>query len=279
MKILTWTEDYFSQRGVDSPRFTADVLLAHTLKVRRLDLYLQYDRPLDQGELAKFKVLIRKRASGEPVAYITGIKGFWEHEFKVSPHVLIPRPDTETLVEKALAFLSNVQGTPQVLELGVGSGAVIISLAKAFPDMTCFATDLSQDALDIAKENAIDMACDNLLFLAGSWFSPFKEEPMFHLIISNPPYIPSADIADLQPEVQHFEPHLALDGGFEGLDFLSIIISEGERFLLPGGALMLEMGFDQKNGVKALAMQSGDYQSIEFIKDLAGHDRVAVLKK
>ena len=279
LRMLSWTQGYFARYGVDSPRLTSEILLAHLLKMQRLDLYLQYDRPLDMRELADFKALIKRRIGGEPVAYIAGTRGFWEHEFKVSPHVLIPRPDTETLVESALAFLGKGNEGLKVLELGVGSGAVIISIACALPGVSCFATDISPDAVNIARENAVHAACENLRFLTGSWFAPFKKQPMFHLVISNPPYIPSGDIEGLQQEVRCFEPRQALDGGSDGLRELARIIGVGGEYLLPGGGLILEMGFDQKEGVRLLAEQSGLYGSVEFVRDLAGHDRVAVLKK
>ena len=201
-RILAWTAGYFEEKEIDSPRLTAEILLSHALCVKRLDLYLQHDRPLNRDELAAFRQLIERRGDREPVAYITGTKGFWESEFTVAPGVLIPRPDTEVLVEQALAFLArkNAPGG-RVLELGVGSGAVIISLAKANPGLHCFATDISLIPLKIAAFNAKrELELPNVSFVAGSWFSPFNGRAQFDLIVSNPPYIPTGEIQGLQPK-------------------------------------------------------------------------------
>ncbi len=306
IKILTWTESYFKKHSqehpseknngsipkpvIDSPRLTAEILLAHILGIRRLDLYLQHDRPLEQKELADFKACIKRRIAGEPVAYITGTKGFYESDFQVSPGVLIPRPDTETLVEAAIKVLSEASGTrvpaysgdnraKKILELGVGSGAVIISLAKAVPGQIYVAGDLSLNALDTARKNAGQLLKDPVLFFAGEWMSAVADHPQLDLILSNPPYIPSGDIAGLAPEINRFEPRLALDGGPDGLDAYRVILEHASHSLVPGGVLLLEMGYDQKNGIELIFKACPSYESIEFIKDLAGHDRVVKIVK
>ncbi len=313
IKILTWTESYFKKHSqddslpknkgaklrahssfvpkpvIDSPRLTAEILLAHILGIRRLDLYLQHDRPLEPKELADYKACIKRRLAGEPVAYITGTKGFYESEFQVAPGVLIPRPDTETLVETAIKILSedpagrnpSAQEGKQkkILELGVGSGAVIISLAKAVPGHQYVAGDLSLRALDTARKNAEQILKDPVLFFSGVWMSAVADQPCFDLILSNPPYIPSGDIGGLAPEISRFEPRLALDGGPDGLDCYRVILDHAHCCLMPGGVLLLEMGHDQKNGVERIFQGRSQYESIEFIKDLAGHDRVVKIAK
>jgi release factor glutamine methyltransferase len=280
-KILIWTDTYFKSSGIDSPRLAAEILLSHCLDIRRLDLYLQHDRPLNPDELASFRGLIKRRIEREPVAYITGSRGFWESDFKVAPGVLIPRPDTEVLVEVALKVLGQEGDRPRrVLELGVGSGAVIVSLARCHPEWQCFACDLSLTALGVAASNAVmEPQCSNLSFVAGSWFSSFRPRAQFDLVVSNPPYIPSRDIETLQPEINRYEPLLALDGGPDGLDCIRIIMAEACGYLAPGGTLLLETGSDQREGVDQIFKNCPGFASIEFFNDYAGLHRVVKLEK
>ncbi|WP_457552544.1 peptide chain release factor N(5)-glutamine methyltransferase [Desulfobacula sp.] len=282
IKILSWTESYLKKHSIDSPRLAAEMLLAHCLGKKRLDLYLQYDRPLQKNELSDFKALIKRRIQNEPVAYITGEKGFYEADFKVEEGVLIPRPDTETLVEQAIEVLNAGQAnskTMAVLELGTGSGAIIVSLAKKFSHHLYFASDISPVALAIAKKNAERIVKEKIAFFSGSWFLSLKRKPQFDLIVSNPPYIPSADIQMLQSEIRLFEPIIALDGGIDGLDCYRSILIDAHHYLTPGGTLLLEMGFDQKKGIENILKQYPQYGNIDFIRDLAGHNRIVLMKK
>lgn len=281
-KILTWTEGYFTDHEIDSPRLTAEILLSKTLDMRRLDLYLQHDRPLEKQELSAFKALIRRRAAREPVAYITGEKGFYNDRFAVGRGVLIPRPDTEVLVETAVEHLNSSQWadqTARVIELGVGSGAIISSVAAACPAHLYFGSDISPQALETASTNSAVIAGVPIRFFRGNWMDAVSSHAGFDLILSNPPYIPRADIDTLAPEVKDHEPRLALDGGPDGLDMIRIILSQAGERLNPEGRVVLEMGFDQKNGMEALAATHSWVSDLEFIKDLAGHNRLAVLKK
>ena len=280
--LLAWTDTYFNDRGIDSPRLTAEILLAEVLGLRRLDLYLQHDRPLEKQELADFKRLIQRRAGREPVAYIIGHKGFFKDKFQVAPGVLIPRPDTEALVEAAQGWLSTVDpdGRPvRVIELGVGSGAVIVSLAGLYPQYQYFGCDLSGKALLVASANARKLAKIPIGFFRSNWLAAVAPVAQFDLILSNPPYIPSADIDALAPEIRDHEPRLALDGGKDGLDAVKMILFQAGDRLRPDGQLMLEIGYDQKKLVTALAKRFSWISDLSFIKDLAGHDRVAVFKK
>lgn len=282
MGILSWTESYFKTRSIDSPRLTAEILLSHSLGIRRLDLYLQHDRPLQQNELSGFKMLIQRRLHHEPVAYIVGEKGFYESDFQVSGKVLIPRPETEILVEEALNLLTRPPfdaGAGKVLELGTGSGAIVISLIKAVPRHFYIASDISLAALDTAKKNALRILDKSVPLFAGDWFSAVKNEPVFDLIVSNPPYIPLPDIEALAPEIKDHEPRIALDGGGDGLAAYKTILHAAHCHLSPGGFLLLEIGFDQKEGLQTLFESYPEYESIEFIKDLSGHHRVARIKK
>jgi release factor glutamine methyltransferase len=294
IKILSWTESYFKDHSIDSPRLTAEILLGFSLGVRRLDLYLQHDRPLEKNELSQFKSLIKRRIQHEPVAYITGEKGFFDSSFQVREGVLIPRPDTETLVETAIDLLgpifdsstdsctdscSGSRGCKNVLELGVGSGAIVVSLAKACPNHIYFACDLSRTALDQAIANAEKISKTPIRFFQGSWFDPLKKQEHFDLIVSNPPYIPAKDLEGLALEIKLHEPMLALDGGVDGLDSIREILAKAGNYLLPGGRVLLEMGFDQKDGVESIVKAYPEYESIEFVRDLAGHNRLASVQK
>jgi len=282
IKILSWTESYFKDHSIDSPRLTAEILLCFSLGIRRLDLYLQHDRPLEKNELAQYKVLIKRRIGREPVAYITGEKGFYESNFQVKKGVLIPRPDTEVLVETAIDLLGPCKDpskAKKVLELGVGSGAIVISLAKACPGHNYLGCDLSLVALETAIENAANLAETPIGFFQGSWFDALRSKESFDLILSNPPYIPTKDIQGLASEIKRHEPLLALDGGEDGLDPIRNILDNGRDRLVPGGRILIEMGFDQKEEVASIAKTFSQYETIEFIKDLAGHTRLVSLRK
>ncbi len=285
LDLIRWTTGYFTSHGIDSPRTTAEILLAHALQIKKIDLYLRYDQPLLKKELSAYKSIIKRRIDREPVAYITGKKEFWSLELCVCPDVLIPRPDTECLVETALGYLSRERSAGHssqglVLELGVGSGAVVIALAHERPAYRFIASDISLKAIRVAKKNAEKHGMASIDFFVGNWLNPFSEKPLFDMILSNPPYIPSGDIKSLQPEVSRFEPMIALDGGkSDGLDAISEIILSAHRFLKPKGILLLEIGFDQKEKVSKIIENCSYYGSFSIIKDYAGHDRVALLHK
>jgi release factor glutamine methyltransferase len=264
------------------------MLLAHALRLNRIDLYLQYDRPLNRDELAVFKSLIQRRCKKEPVAYILGRKGFWNHEFEVGPSVLIPRPDTECLLEAVLALLPRptashaVSSHPKyILELGTGSGAVIISLAAERPHAVCFATDRSLDAVWQARSNALQQGlADKIHFCVADWLDAFQcHQPIFDIICSNPPYIPTEEIQALQPEIRYYEPFMALDGRKDGLCAIRHLIHQAHFYLKAGGALLLEIGHDQQSEVSRLITACDHYEKITFIKDYAGKDRVVQMIK
>lgn len=281
LKLVQWATGYFDTHGIDSPRTTAELLLAHTLNASRIDLYLRYDQPLSPGELAEFKTLIQRRMRREPVAYILGEKEFWGLMLAVSPDVLIPRPDTECLVEAALGELDvDAAANPRkILDLGTGSGAVALALASKQPAHRYFALDHSREAIRIARSNARSLGLDNRIhFYQANWFQGISPTCRFDLIVSNPPYIPSADIADLQPEIAAYEPRSALDGGPDGLRAIDHIVHQGLGHLNKGGWLMVEIGYDQKTAVHRLASAAGGRGAIRFFKDLAGHHRVAAIQ-
>ncbi len=286
-KLLAWVTDYFKTHRIDSPRSTAEILLAHALNQPRIGLYMQFDKPLNNDELAGFKTLMKRRLNHEPVAYIVGTKGFWTLDLAVSADVLIPRPETECLVETALALLPDHRHSgggdapKRVLDLGTGSGAVVLSLASERPENDYYASDISVPAIQVARNNAAGSGLDGKVrFLAGNWFQPLSPDgPPFHLIVSNPPYIRSPDIGGLQPEIHEFEPKIALDGNVDGLGCLSRIIRGATAYLMRQGYLILEIGYDQKDDVRRLAESSGDYEKIKFFKDYNGLNRVVCMRK
>jgi release factor glutamine methyltransferase len=278
LTVLRWTTSYFDSRGIDSPRTTAELLLARSLGLGKIDLYLRFDQPLQPAELSAFKELIRRRTTGEPTAYILGAKSFWNQELKVTPEVLIPRPETEHLVEAAVDFLRTDRGAGRraVLDLGTGSGAIVLALAAEAAGHRFFASDRSPGALAVARDNAGRNPVDTSVhFFCSRWFQALKNSrPAFDLIVSNPPYIPSGQIEKLQPEISRHEPRSALDGGPDGLAAIGEIIAQAPSYLKPGGWLMLEIGAGQHAAVRDILRQAGRYANPVFLKDYSGHRRV-----
>jgi release factor glutamine methyltransferase len=276
--LVAWTTEYFRRHGIDSPRLDAELLVAHALGLRRIDLYLRHDQPLNDGERTRIKDLLRRRVAREPVAYIIGRREFWSLDLEVSPAVLIPRPETEGLVTAALDLLAKPGGgrRPRMVDLGTGSGAIAIALATSRPDAAVWASDRSLEALAVARRNAHRHGVDaRIQFLAADWLAPFPSAPPgFDVVAANPPYIPSAQLAGLEPEVRDFEPRVALDGAEDGLACLERIITDARRVLAPEGHLLLELGFDQSAAVAALLTRAG-FGEIRFHRDYAGHLRVA----
>jgi release factor glutamine methyltransferase len=283
LKLLKWAAAYFKSHQIENPRATAEVLLAHTLRKERIDLYVCYDQPLASEELQHFKTLIKKRIEREPVAYITGVKEFWSMEMQVTPAVLIPRPETECLVEAVFEKLSgNPDTTPRrILELGTGSGAIILALASRLRKDLFFAMDCSHRALLLAQQNALRHQLEGRIhFFCGDWMKALKSSgDLFDFIVSNPPYIRTGLITGLQPEIYRYEPLQALDGGKDGLDCLRLIIDRAHQYLKDGGWLFLEIGFDQKKCVQDIIMENENYCESVFGQDYSGCDRTVAIRK
>jgi release factor glutamine methyltransferase len=283
IKLLEWTTPYFKSHDIDSARATAEILLAHALNLSRIDLYLRYDQPLLKDELSNFKNLIKRRVLKEPVAYILGRREFWSMDFSVTQDVLIPRPETECLVEQALTVLSNkvADSHRRVLELGTGSGAVILALLSKVQSCIGIGTDISFHALQVAKNNAHFHGLDaKVQFFCADWFQPFKPHcASFEVIVSNPPYIKTEQIYKLQPEIHLYEPLQALDGGKDGLRWLREIIAKAHLLLLPGGTLLLEIGHDQRQALERIVREYSYYEAPVFHKDYGGYDRVLSIKR
>lgn len=277
LKLIKWTAEYLSKKGIDTGRLDAELMLAYLLKTDRTHLYMNFDQPLNKDELANFKKLLERRAQHEPLQYITGCQEFWSLPFKVSPSVLIPRPETELLVEESIRELNKgfTEGESiEILDIGTGSGALAAALASEIKGAKVWGVDISPEAARLARGN---METNNLSssvsILEGNLFEPVKDKS-FHLIVSNPPYIPHDDLKGLQPEVADFEPLSALDGGDDGLDYYRRIIPEALKHLIPGGWLMLEHGIRQSGDIISIFEETEAFTDIESINDLAGIDRV-----
>ena len=276
INTLKWTSAFLKRHDVENPRASAEVLLSHSLKCKRIDLYLRHDQPLQQEELAQFRKLLKRRVAGEPVAYIVGHKEFWSLNFKVNASVLIPRPETECLVETALRFF-HLRSDVKVLELGCGSGAISVALAHERPGWRFWAVDRSVGAIMVANENAGRHRVDpHIYFLVSDWLAALGNI-QFDLIVTNPPYIRTKDIDSLEPGIRAYEPRLALDGGKDGLRPLTQILQSASRHLSPGGVLMAEIGSDQRPAVSKIVHGCEEYRCVDFRKDYSGLDRVAIV--
>ena len=278
LKLLKWTTAYFKSHRIEQARAAAEMFLAHTLGVGRIDLYVQYDRPLESRELEIFKGFVQRRMRREPVAYIVGKKEFWSMDLKVTSDVLIPRPDTETLVETAFTIVPPEPGPSplNILDLGTGSGAIVLAMASERPSHSFYAVDRSEKALAVARDNARMRELDKTItFLRGNWFDPVRNlGRYFDVILSNPPYVSSHEFEVLPPEITQYEPLEALDGGSDGLEAIRLIIKQASDSMVPGGWLLFEIGHDQWAAVEKLIAGSGAYSDWVVIKDYSGHDRV-----
>lgn len=272
--VLGWTTEYLAKRGIDSPRLTAEMLLAHALKLSRVYLYTDLDRPLVKAERAGFRSLIERRAAGEPTHYLIGSREFYNRSFAVDPRVLIPRPETELLVESVLRSVPK-DGSSQLLDVCTGSGCIAVSLAAERPQASLWATELSTEACEVARANALALKVDQRLkVLQGDLFEPLAPGVRFDAVVSNPPYVSSGEIAGLAAEVRR-EPLTALDGGTDGLALLRRIIAGAGSWLKPGGLLALEIGEKQGGAVLDLLQRAG-YADARIEKDLARLDRLAL---
>jgi release factor glutamine methyltransferase len=280
LKVLDWTAGRFERAGVPTSRLDAQVLLAHVLRCPRVALYTDFDKPLAEAELAKYRGLIQRRLAGEPVAYLTGHQEFWSLDFVVDSRVLIPRPDTETLVQVALELgdaFGESSDEVSVAEIATGSGAVVVSLAHERKSWKLLATDLSSDALEMARGNAErNGVADRIDFREGDLLAPLGDQ-RFALVVANLPYISKVDMENLPVDVKH-EPSSALFGGETGVELIDRLIASVTDHLLPGGWCALEHGFDQGEAVRGLAEKAGFAQA-QTRSDLADRARVTFFQK
>jgi len=281
--LVQMTADYFAEKGVESARLNAERLLADVLGVTRMELFMQHDRPVLGDELAGYRAYVKRRAAGEPLQTILGITEFYSRPFRVEPGVFIPRPETEHLVEAGTALLAPEDHrllAPVAVEIGAGTGIIGISLACEIAQLTVHATDINPAAIKLAGHNAHSLGVDGRVdFHLGSRFDPLPAhlKGQADLLVSNPPYIRSADLADLPVEVAEHDPHTALDGGDDGLVFYRALASKMGQWLRPGGHIAVEIGDDQAEDVSAIFAASGG-EDIQVIQDYTHRDRVVTAR-
>jgi release factor glutamine methyltransferase len=271
LEVIKKTTDFFAAKGIESPRLNAELLVGHALALKRMQLYLLFERPLTAAELEAIRPLVRRRGQREPLQYILGETEFFGLKLKVDRRVLIPRPETERLLELVGERLT--QPPASILDLGTGSGAIALGLAKHYPQAQVTAVDLSEEALALAQENAV--ACGvaaQVTLLRSDWFAGLAPEARFDLIVANPPYLSAEETAQTAPEVQGHEPVKALTSADGGLADLREILSGAPRFLAAGGLLALETGIAQHAELARLATAAG-FKRTEPLPDLAGRDR------
>jgi len=280
-KLIGWTSEWFAEKQIPSPRLDAEILLSHALGCSRLDLYLTPDKPVDEKERTLFRSYIRRRSNGEPVAYIIERKEFWSRNFFVNRHVLIPRPETEQVIETCLRLMETRQ-TPVIADMGTGSGCIAVTLALELPEPRIAAVDYSSKAIDVARKNAeVWNVSEKIQFFKGHWFEPLETglpPGSFDLIVSNPPYIRRSELNDLQVEIRDFEPVAALDGGERGIDHYRILSRSAGKWLTRDGYIVFEIGDDQAEIISGILLEQS-FQSIDVLKDLSGRDRVITAQR
>lgn len=275
LRVLDWTRQWFAKRGIETARLDAELLIAHALDLQRVMLYARFDQPLAAPELAKIRGLVKRRGAGEPVAYLTGTREFWSLEMAVAPAVLIPRPDTEVLVEEALTRASETE-VRRIADVGTGTGCIAIALAKELPVAEIWALERAPDALAVATKNIethglterVHPVQSNLL--AGL---PASAEPL-DLLVANLPYVDAEAMSRLDATVRDFEPHVALHGGADGLDLIRALVDVAPQKLRPGGIIALEAGYDQLEQVADI-LTKARFEDVRVRKDYGDNPRVA----
>lgn len=277
LELLEWTTAYFERHNIPNPRLDAEVLLGHLLDKSRLQLYLHFDMPVFQNDLTMLRELIKKRVARTPISYLTNRKEFMSLDFYVDERVLIPRPETEFIVETILN--TNGDADQRILEIGTGSGVIATALAVNRPDWEIIATDVSNDALAVAEKNRDVHECtEQITLLQGDLFEPIKlmDSSSFNWIVSNPPYVKTGEHNSLCPDIRDYEPHIALFAGEDGLSIIRSLITEAPNFLYPKGTLIFEIGDTQSEPVRGILEEQPAYKDYDFIKDYAEIERVVV---
>jgi len=273
LRLLDWTTRRFGDAGIDSPRLSAQVLLAHALGCDRVQLYTQFDKPLGPDELGRYRELVKRRLAGEPVAYLVGSQEFWSLPLAVDPRVLIPRRDTEAVVEVVLESVGDRAAPLSVADIATGAGPIALALARELPAARVTATDASAAALEVARLNAERLAlADRVELREGDLLAALPDTARFDVIASNPPYVRRGEIEKLAAEVRR-EPRSALDGGEDGLDVIRRLVAGAGERLAAGGLLAIEHGFDQGEAVRGL-MEGAGFTAVETRRDMAGQPRV-----
>ncbi len=271
--VLRWATDDFRARGIESPRLDAELLLTRALSLTRIQLIVDGKRPLDVAELTRVRELVKRRRAREPIAYILGEREFYGRAFRVDARVLVPRPDTEALVDVALERTRAVSLSMRALDVCTGSGCVAVTLARERPTSTVFGADVSEAALAVAIGNALRLGAYNVAWRRGDLFAAVEATQPFDLITANPPYIADGEIASLPPDVRDYEPRLALDGGQAGLAVLGRVVAEAPTRLAPGGVLATEVGAGQAAAVVELFGRAG-FVDVDVRRDYGRIERV-----
>lgn len=279
-KLLAWITEYLTKNEVDAPRLSAEMLLSHVLDLKRIELYTQFDRVVEKGALDRLHDLVKRAGSHEPVAYLVGRTEFYSLEMEVTSDCLIPRPETELLVQRAIEFLRTREGQQHVCDLCTGCGCIAIAIAKGYPDARVVATDLCDKALAVAARNVAKHGLqERVELLCGDLFDPLVPQldvTQWDLIVCNPPYVSTVEYETLDKNVKDYEPPTALLAGADGMDVYRRIAEQIDRFLKPDGALMLEIGCAQGPAVRQLLEQTGAFSDVRIEKDHQHHDRLII---
>ena len=285
-KLLNWITEYFIEKGIDSPRLSAELLLGYVLGLERIELYTQFDKPVAKEQLDKLHKLVKRAGENEPIAYLIGKTEFYSLELNITPDCLIPRPETELLAERAIEFLCKRTGKQFVCDLCTGSGCIAVAIARNCPNSRIIATDISDAALNIAAKNVEKYQLEKQIkLLCGDLFEPvipqldveklvLNSDWGFDLIVCNPPYVSAAEFEKLDKNIKDYEPKLALYAGDDGLDIYRRITEKADQFLKPDAALMLEVGYNQGQTVRELLEQAGTFAEIKIEKDHHNNDRI-----
>ena len=279
-RLLAWTREYFERSSVESPRLCAEILLSHALNCERIELYTRHEAVPDSGALDRFRGLVKQAADGKPIAYLTGSKEFFSLAFEVSPDVLIPRPETELLVERIVHMVRRGgMKLESILDLGTGSGCIAIALARNLPDVKIFASDVSEAALALAQKNAERLGvAQRIEFRAGDLLEPWTDAGPFDAIASNPPYIAEHEAESLPRNVRDFEPRSALFAGADGLDVIRRLVDDSHTQIADGGHLLFEVAYNQAPSVRNL-LDETRWRDIVTYRDGAQHERVVHARK
>jgi len=282
-KLLDWMVSHFTEKKIDSPRLTAELILSFVLDLERIQLYMHFDKEVDKPQLDKLRNLVKRCVQNEPVQYLTGRCEFYSLSLKVAPACLIPRPETELLVERAIEFLRTRTGTQYVCDLCTGCGCIAVTIAKNFPDAKVIATDICDKALSVAAENIAKYNLHQRIeLLHGDLFEPIisrLDVKEFDLIVCNPPYVSRAEYENLDAKVKNYEPKLALDGGPDGLDIYRRIAEQVSSHLKKDGVLLLEIGYLQGQAVQKLLEETKIFNPIKIEKDFSNNDRIVTAAK
>ena len=282
-KLLNWTTEYFTDKGLDSPRLSAELLLSHVVGLKRIELYTQFDKPVSRQQLDRLHDLVKRAGQNEPICYLVGKTEFYSLELDITPDCMIPRPETELLAERAIEFLRTRTGKQFICDLCTGSGCVAAAIAVNFPNSRLIATDISDAALNIAAKNIEKHQLkERIKLLCGDLFDPIisgLDVEKFDLIVCNPPYVSADEFEKLGKNVKDYEPRLALFAGDDGLDIYRRIAERVDAFLKPDGALMLEAGYSQGQAVRELLEQANCFSEITIEKDFSNNDRIAIARK